>query len=67
MPATHEPRFETYEVVNKHTGKVISEHTTRSEAESHKTDHAHRVRGGRPVKSERSGFGALLRGLRGLR
>lgn len=45
-----QPRYETYEVVNAHTGKVVSSHPTRAAAESAKSatdDHALRVRGGK--------------------
>lgn len=45
------PRFESYEVVNAHTGEVHSSHTTRRKAQSAKDaagDHALRVRGGEP-------------------
>lgn len=52
MPATHEPRFETYELVDAHSGRVVSTHPSRRAAESHITSHAHRVRGGRPVRKD---------------
>lgn len=66
MPATSEPRFETYEVFHRHTNKVIDTYPTRSAAETAAgKDHAYRVRGGRPVKPKggRTRMGDVLRSL----
>lgn len=59
-------RFETFKVVNRHTGEVVSKgHETRAAAEQHKTDPAHRVVGARPVrpKGSQTRMGDVLRQL----
>jgi hypothetical protein len=38
-------RYRKYGVFHAHTDELISTHDTRSEAESYKTEHFHRVRG----------------------
>lgn len=41
------PKYRAYGVYHAHTGELISKHLTRAEANAHKREHHHRVRGAR--------------------
>jgi hypothetical protein len=45
MDRARAPRYRQYGVYDAHTGELLSAHDTRSEANAHKKEHSHRVRG----------------------